>query len=83
MMSSVTTADPLSYYLGGYTTGRPAYGRTLLPGNPRKVTVAVATTYRETLPSVMHLLGIRPAPGAKPRVLRDGEWVEFYEVALP
>jgi MFS family permease len=82
MMSTVTTADPLSYYLGGYATGRPAYGRTLLTGKPRKVTVAVATTYRETLPSVMNLLGINPAPGVKPRLLRDGRWVDFYAVLL-
>ncbi|HEV7845398.1 MAG TPA: glycosyltransferase family 39 protein [Thermoleophilaceae bacterium] len=82
MMSTVTTADPLSYYLGGYATGRPAYGRTLLPGHPRKVTVAVATRYLETLPSVMHLLGIKAAPGTKPRLLRDGHWVDFYAVAL-
>jgi hypothetical protein len=82
IMSSVTGADPLSYYLGGYDRGRPAYGRTLLPGHPRKVAVAVAPDYRESLPSVMHLLGIKPAPGTKPRLLRDGRWIDFYEVTL-
>jgi MFS family permease len=82
MMSSVTTADPLSYYLGGYATGRPAYGRTLLAGDPRRVTVAVATPYRETLTSVMRLLAITQASGARPRLLRGGEWVDFFEVTL-
>jgi hypothetical protein len=30
----------------------------------------------------MHLLGIKPAPGTKPRLLRDGRWIDFYEVTL-
>jgi hypothetical protein len=30
----------------------------------------------------MHLLGIKPAPGTKPQLLRDGRWIDFYEVVL-
>jgi 4-amino-4-deoxy-L-arabinose transferase-like glycosyltransferase len=83
MMATVTMGDPLSFYLGGYDRGRPAYDVALLQGNPRKVVVAVAPGRNETLPGVLELLDVEPAQGSRPRLLRDGRWVDFYEVALP
>jgi hypothetical protein len=80
MMSTVTTADPLSFYLGGYDRGRPAYDAQLLAGNPREVVVAVSRSAGQTLPAVMEVVGVKPAQGTAPRLLRDGRWVDFWEV---
>jgi hypothetical protein len=80
MMSTVTTADPLSFYLGGYDRGRPAHDAELLEGNPREVVVAVARSAGQTLPAVLEVIGVEPAPGTEPRLLRDGRWVDFYGV---
>ncbi len=80
MMSNVLISDPLSFYLGGYAN-RPTYNAALLQGNPPKVVVAVAPGREETLPGALKALGLDPAPGAPPRLLRDGPWIDFYEVA--
>jgi hypothetical protein len=79
MMSTVTVADSLSFYLGGYAS-RPTYNAALLHGDSRTVVVAVAPDRHETLPGVLKTLGLELAQGAHPRLLRDGRWVDFYEV---
>jgi predicted membrane-bound mannosyltransferase len=81
MMSDVLISDPLSFYLGGYAN-RPTYNAALLHGNPRTVVVAVAPDRDETLAAVLEPLNVEPASGARPTLLLDGRWVDFYEVAL-
>jgi predicted membrane-bound mannosyltransferase len=79
MMSDVLISDPLSFYLGGYAN-RPTYNAALLQGDPPAVVMAIAPDRHETLPAVLEALDVEPARASSPRLLRDGRWVDFYEV---
>jgi MFS family permease len=82
LMSTVTTADPLSFYLGGYTKGRPEWHVSMLNGHPRQVAVAVATGYGESLPDVLETTDLHKRPGTHSGLVRNGRWIDVYEVGV-
>ncbi len=81
-VSSLTTSDPTSFDLRKHGLDPPIFEAGAVPADARKVIMLVTPGTEETPESVMAATGIRPAPGTRPRLLRDTRWLDYYELEL-
>jgi hypothetical protein len=79
-MSSLVTSDPVSFDLRKHGLPPPAYAMDQIGAEARSVVLVVAPADDPPVDEVMAGIGLTPAPGTEPRLLRDTRWLDSHEV---